>query len=65
MAKALLGHVGLVPDMHLVAELRALRNRVSELEAELGCLRRENEALVSAVHVEDDLSALAQEPVFS
>ena len=58
MAKALLGHVG-GTDLRLVDEVRRLRGRVRELEAEVGSLRAANEALVSAVHVDDDLSLLA------
>ena len=35
MAKALLGHVGIGPDLRLVEEVRRLQRRVKELEAEL------------------------------
>jgi hypothetical protein len=55
MAKALLGHVGLVPDHLLVSDLRRLRARVVELEAEVDRLRAVNEALTSRVAVSDDL----------
>ncbi|MDQ1712740.1 MAG: hypothetical protein QOE45_2190 [Frankiaceae bacterium] len=39
MAKALLGHVGLVPDLRLAQEVRRLQLRVKELEAELAGVR--------------------------
>jgi hypothetical protein len=55
MAKALLGHVGLVPDQLLVSDLRRLRARVVELEAEVERLRAVNEALTSRIAVSDDL----------
>ena len=49
MAKALLGHMG-GTDLRLVAELRRLRLRVAELEAEVADLQHENDALGTAVH---------------
>ena len=63
MAKALLGHVG--ADLRLVDEVRRLRGRISELEAELARARAVNDALAAAVPVEDDLStlSLAESPV--
>lgn len=39
MAKALFGHVGIGNDLRLVAEVRRLRGRVAELEAELARLQ--------------------------
>ena len=57
MAKALLGHVGGV-DLRLVDEVRRLRGRVSELEAEVTRLTAANDALVATVHVEDDIRML-------
>lgn len=57
MAKALLGHVG-GADLRLVDEVRRLRGRVSELEAEVARLSSANEALVASVHVEDDIRML-------
>lgn len=59
MAKALLGHVGRGADLMLVDEVRRLRCRVSELETELSQLTATHEALVSSVHVDDDLSMLS------
>ena len=67
MAKALFGHVGVGPDMRLVAEVRRLRGRVEELEAELTRLRAANDALVSTVSVDDDLRllTLSEERIYS
>ena len=39
MAKALFGHVGIGNDLRLVAEVRRLRGRVAELEAEVARLQ--------------------------
>ena len=57
MAKALLGHVG-GADLRLVDEVRRLRTRVRELEAELARVSAANDALVATVHVEDDIRLL-------
>ncbi len=57
MAKALFGHVG-GADLLLVDEVRRLRERVRELEAELARVRATNDALVASVHVEDDIRLL-------
>lgn len=57
MAKALFGHVG-GPDPRLVDEVRRLRDRVRDLEAELARVTATNEALMASVHVEDDLRFL-------
>jgi uncharacterized small protein (DUF1192 family) len=57
MAKALFGHVG-GPDLRLLDEVRRLRTRVTELEAELARVTAANEALVASVHVEDDIRLL-------
>jgi len=56
MAKALYGHVGLSTDQRLAAEVRRLRSRVEELEAELARTR----ALLDTQTgwVDDDLSML-------
>jgi hypothetical protein len=47
MAKALLGHVG-GPDPRMVAEMRRLKQRVRDLEAELARLQDENDVLVAS-----------------
>jgi hypothetical protein len=63
MAKALLGHVGIGPDLRLAEEIRRLQRRVKELEAELAEVRtaQELEAAVSP-----DLLTLEQrEPAYS
>jgi hypothetical protein len=60
MAKALLGHVG-GPDLRLVDEVRRLRNRVRDLETELARLTAANEALMTSVHVEDDIRFLTMD----
>ncbi len=57
MAKALLGSVG-GADLRLVDEVRRLRGRVRELEAELARVTAANDALVASVHVEDDIRLL-------
>lgn len=57
MAKALFGHVG-GPDLRLLDEVRRLRSRVQELEAELARVTATNDALMASVHVEDDLRFL-------
>ena len=59
MAKALLGHVGVGIDRQLADEVRRLRGRIAELEAELARVRAVNDALASSLTVEDDLSTLA------
>lgn len=71
MAKAIYGHVGLGPDVRLAAEVRRLRGRVTELEAELARLREVNEALVDAVTLDGagldrDVASLAgSQPAYS
>ncbi len=63
MAKALFGHLGAPHDLRLLAEVRRLRGRVAELEAELVELRG------SVSVTDDDLRLLtlehADEPAFS
>jgi hypothetical protein len=49
MAKALLGYVG-GPDLRLIEETRRLRNRVSDLEAQMLRLQADNDALAAALH---------------
>ena len=71
MAKVIFGHLGPGPDMRLVAEVRSLRGRVAELEAEVARLREVNEALVDAVALESaaldhDVATLTgSQPVYS
>ena len=57
MAKALLGHVG-GADLRLLDEVRRLRTRVRDLEAEVARLAAANDALMASVHVEDDIRML-------
>jgi len=47
MAKALLGHVG-GPDPRILSDMRRLRQRVRDLEAELARMQQENDALAAA-----------------
>jgi hypothetical protein len=56
MAKALLGHVGVSHDLRLAAEVRRLRARVAELEAELAAVRGSHDLSVT----DDDLRLLTQ-----
>lgn len=65
MAKALFGHVGVGTDLRLASEVRRLRARVLELEAELSRVKAANDALVATVHVEDDIRVLTDEPVLT
>lgn len=62
MAKALLGHVGVGTDQRLAAEVRRLRGKVAELEAELARTREAHEALLATVGsgswADDDLRLL-------
>ena len=59
MAKALLGHVGHDLDLRMVSELRRLRERVRELEAELSHLQAANAALSSGLMLDDDMLTLS------
>ena len=65
MAKALFGHVGSGNDLRLSYEVRRLRARVAELEAELSRARAVNEALVGGVDVSEELRALDAEPALT
>jgi cell division protein FtsB len=47
MAKALVGHLGTVDPRH-TREIMVLRRRVADLEAEVGRLKAENDALAAA-----------------
>jgi hypothetical protein len=58
MAKALLGHVGIGMDYRTADELRRLRLRVRELEAELAQVRALQAEMTSVSVSEDDLIAL-------
>ena len=58
MAKALFGHVGVGTDLRLVDEVRRLRSRVTDLEAELARLQASHDALVASVTVDDDIRML-------
>ena len=60
MAKALFGHVGVGTDLRLAAEVRRLRARVLELEGDLARVTAANDALLAAVHVEDDARDLTE-----
>lgn len=64
MAKALLGHVGGI-DPRVIAEMRELRQRVSQLESQLLRLQAENDALVAAVSRDELLTLDAQEPALA
>lgn len=55
MAKAILGHMGSVDPrtaVRLASENRKLRQRVSDLEAHVGRLQAENDALIAATSSE-------------
>ena len=64
MAKALFGHVGSGNDLRLSGEVRRLRARVAELEAELARTRAVNDALVG-VDVPEDVRELDAEPALT
>jgi hypothetical protein len=59
MAKALLGHVGLGPDVQVIVEMRRLRERVRDLEHEVARLEAANAALRNGLHVDDDMLTLS------
>ena len=61
MAKALFGHVGAGTDLRLVDEVRRLRSRVTDLEAELSRLQAAHDGLVASVTVDDDIRMLTFE----
>jgi hypothetical protein len=59
MAKALLGHVGRGSDLHLLSELRRLRDRVRLQEMEIARLRVANRVLADGLAVDDDRLSLS------
>jgi hypothetical protein len=59
MAKALFGHVGLGPDVRVIAEMRRLRERVRDLEHEVARLEAANAALRNGLAVDDDMLTLS------
>lgn len=59
MAKALLGHVGLGPDVRVMSEMRRLRDRVRDLEHEVARLEAANAALRNGLNVDDDMLTLS------
>jgi hypothetical protein len=59
MAKALLGHVGRGSDLHLLSELRRLRDRVRLQELEIARLRVANRRLADGLAVDDDRLSLS------
>ena len=61
MAKALFGHVGVGADLRLVDEVRRLRSRITDLEAEVSRLQSTNDALMASVVVDDDIRMLTLE----
>jgi hypothetical protein len=61
MAKALFGHVGAGTDLRLVDEVRRLRTRVTDLEAELARLQAAHVGLVASLTVDDDIRMLTLE----
>lgn len=62
MAKALLGHVGIGPDLRLAEEVRRLQRRVKELEAELAEARAAHAVEAAA---SDLLTLQEREPAYS
>jgi hypothetical protein len=59
MAKALFGHVGRGADLHLLSELRRLRDRVRLQEQEIARLRVANRVLANGLAVDDDRLSLS------
>jgi hypothetical protein len=59
MAKALLGYVGRGSDLHLLSELRRLRDRVRLQEQEIARLRVANRVLADGLAVDDDRLSLS------
>lgn len=67
MAKALFGHIGVVPDQRLLDEVQRLRATVRGLEFELARLEAENDRLAAALRNDDALMRLAtlEEPALT
>jgi len=59
MAKALFGHVGLGPDVRIMAEMRRLREHCRDLEHEVARLQAANAALRNGLQVDDDMLTLS------
>lgn len=59
MAKALVGYLG-GPTSAQLNEMAQLRRRISDLEAEVGRLKRENDGLSAALSERVDDSAMAE-----
>jgi len=59
MAKALLGHVGSDLDVRVASELRRLRDRVRELEAEIDRLQDANRALSNGLVIDGDILSIS------
>jgi hypothetical protein len=65
MAKALYGHVGLSQDMRLVSEVRRMRQRIGDLEAEVARLRALNESLTVDMPEREMITLPEREPALT
>lgn len=67
MAKALFGHVGVVPDQRLLDEVQRLRAVVRALEFEVARLQADNDRLAAALASDEALMRLAtlEEPALT
>ena len=59
MAKALFGHVGVGPDVRVMAEMSRLRERVRDLEHEVARLEAANAALANGLAVDGEMLSLS------
>jgi hypothetical protein len=59
MAKALLGHVGVGPDVRIMSEMRRLRERVRDLEHEVARLEEANAALAAGLPLDGEMLSLS------
>jgi hypothetical protein len=59
MAKALLGHVGSDLDVRVATELRRLKDRVRELEAEVDRLEVANRELSRGLVIDGDILSIS------